>query len=205
MGKIAAFFRDTILRGLLLFLPILVLWGVFRQAFVALRKIATPIVLLLPNDLFPHTPSNKEAAAVLLLFVGSFVFGLLLRARFIRHGTRWLESRTLDHLPGYSVLRGVVSDTMQPAEASGFRAAMLSLSEGMQRPAYVIEDHGDGTLTVFLPGAPAAFSGMIHVVARDRVTFIDAKIGELAMSIAQYGAGLGALMKRTAPRGRINP
>jgi len=38
---------------------------------------------------------------------------------------------------------------------------MLLLAEGMQRPAYVIEDHGDGNFDRVSSSAPAAFSGMV--------------------------------------------
>jgi uncharacterized membrane protein len=41
----------------------------------------------------------------------------------------------------------------------------------------------DGNLTVFLPSAPAAFTGMVHVVSRDRVVFLDVKLSELIRSI----------------------
>ena len=198
MRGIAAFLRTTLLRGLLVTLPILLLWGVFREAFAVAKKIATPIVRLLPKATFPDSATNKEAAAFLVLLGGSFIIGLLLRAPPIRRSIRWVESRTLDHLPGYSVLRGVVSETahIQTDSATRFRPAMLSLGDGARRPAYVTEDHGDGNLTVFLPGAPAAFSGAIHIVPRDRVVFLDATLGELAMSNAQYGEGCAALMKR---------
>lgn len=78
---------------------------------------------------------------------------------------------------------------------------MLLLPEGMQRPAYVIEDHGDGNLTVFIPSAPAAFTGMVHVVSRERVVFLNVKLIELIRSIAQYGAGLRELLKKKIPTG----
>jgi uncharacterized membrane protein len=133
---------------------------------------------------------------VVLLIGASFIFGVLLRAAFVRRMQQWVEDRTLARLPVYTLMKNLVSGAVQPKSSEGFKPAMLLLSEGMQRPAYVIEDHGDGNLTVFLPSAPAAFSGMVHVVSRDRVVFLNVTLLELMRSITQYGAGLRELLKK---------
>jgi uncharacterized membrane protein len=65
----------------------------------------------------------------------------------------------------------------------------------------VIEDHGDGNLTVFLPAAPAAFSGTVHIASRDNVAFLDVPLGEFVKSIVQCGVGQANLLKKKA-RGR---
>ena len=124
---------------------------------------------------------------------------MLLRAAFFRNAVNLMESRTLGRVLFYAALKGLVSEALQPDSAGGFKPAMLLLAEGMQRPAYVIEDHGDGNLTVFLPSAPAAFSGMVHVVSRDRVAFLDVKLIELVQSIARYGVGQRDLLKAKKP------
>jgi len=146
-----------------------------------------------------EAPRLKELVAVVVLVTASFIFGMLLRAAFIRNVVNLMESHTLGRLPVYAALKCLVSEAFQPEVSGGFKPAMLLLAEGMQRPAYVIEDHGDGNLTVFLPSAPAAFSGMVHVVSRDRVVFLDVKLIELIQSIARYGVGQRDLLKKKKP------
>jgi uncharacterized membrane protein len=109
-----------------------------------------------------------------------------------------VESHTLDRLPGYTVLRTVVSDSVRPESTGAFKPAMLLLSPGVQRPVYVIEDHGDGNFTVFLPSAPTAFSGMVHIASRDKVVFLDVPLGEFVKSIVQFGIGQANLLKKDA-------
>ena len=77
---------------------------------------------------------------------------------------------------------------------------MLLLSQGIQRPVYVIEDHEDGNFTVFLPAAPTAFSGMVHIASRDKVVFLDVPLSEFVKSIAQFGIGQANLLKKNARR-----
>jgi uncharacterized membrane protein len=196
MKPIVEFLKSTILGGLLVLLPLLLSWGLLAKAFDIIVKMATPVVHLLPRSILVEAPRLKELVAVVVLVTVSFIFGMLLRASFFRNVINLMESHTLGRFPVYAALKGLVSEAFQPESAGGFKPAMLLLAEGMQRPAYVIEDHGDGNLTVFLPSAPGAFSGMVHVVSRDRVVFLDVKLIELIQSIARYGVGQRDLLKK---------
>ena len=199
MKPIAEFLKSTILGGLLVLLPLLLSWGLLAKAFDIIVKMATPVARLLPTSILVETPRLKELVAVVVLVAASSIFGMLLRAAFFRNVIDLMESRTLGRFPVYAALKRLVSEAFQPEAAGGFKPAMLLLAEGMQRPAYVIEDHGDGNLTVFLPSAPAAFSGMVHVVSRERVVFLDVKLIELIQSIARYGVGQRDLLKKKKP------
>jgi uncharacterized membrane protein len=196
MKTIGEFLKSTIVGGLLVLLPLLLLWGLIAQALAIVGKIAAPFVHLLPKDILADAPKLKELAPAVLLIGASFLFGVLLRAPFVRRIQKWGEGHTLARLPAYLALKNLVRGAVQPASSAGFKPAMLLLSEGLQRPAYVIEDHGDGNLTVFLPSAPAAFSGMVHVVSRERVVFLNVTLLELMQCITQYGAGQRELLNK---------
>jgi uncharacterized membrane protein len=196
MKPVVEFIKSTILGGLLVLLPLLLSWVVLAKAFDIIVKMATPVVRLLPGGILVEAPRLKELVAVVALVTVSFVFGVLLRSTFFRNVLNLMERHTLGRLPVYAALKGLVSEAFQPEASGGFKPAMLLLAEGMQRPAYVIEDHGDGDLTVFLPSAPSAFSGMVHVVSRDRVVFLDVKLIDLIQSIARYGVGQRDLLKK---------
>jgi uncharacterized membrane protein len=198
MKAFAGFVRSTIVGGFFVLLPLLLLWGVFSQAFAVSLKIAAPIAYLLSKNIYTDALRHKDLLAVLLLVGASFSCGAMLRVSSIRRVMRVVESHTLDRVPGYTVLRTVISDSVRPESTGGFRPAMLLLSQGIQRPVYVIEDHGDGNFTVFLPAAPTAFSGMVHIVSRDKVVFLDVPLGEFVKSIVQFGIGQANLIKRNA-------
>ncbi|MGC1862105.1 MAG: hypothetical protein WA733_13530 [Methylocystis sp.] len=149
MKPIVEFLKSTILGGLLVLLPQLLSWSLLAKAFDIIVKMATPVVHLLPRSILVEAPRLKELATVVALVTASFIFGMLLRAAFFRNVINLMETRTLGRLPVYAALKGLVSEAFQPEASGGFKPAMLLLAEGMQRPAYVIEDHGDGNLTVF--------------------------------------------------------
>jgi uncharacterized membrane protein len=53
----------------------------------------------------------------------------------------------------------------------------------------VMEENQNGVLTVFIPSAPALTVGSLHVVQRDRVTFLEASTPDVINSISQWGIG----------------
>jgi uncharacterized membrane protein len=201
MKTIAGYIKSTIVGGFFVLLPLLVLWGVLSQAFAMALKISEPIAYLLSKNVYTDALKHKDLLAVLLLLVASFLCGALLRVSLIRRIMRVVETRTLARVPGYTVLRNVVSEAVRPESPEGFRPAMLLLSQGIQRPVYVIEDHGDGNFTVFLPAAPAAFSGMVHIASRDKIDFLDVPLSEFIRSIVQFGVGQARLLKKKAKSG----
>jgi uncharacterized membrane protein len=201
MKTIVGYIKSTIVGGFFILLPLLLLWAVLSQAFAIALKIAAPIAYLLSKNIYTDAVRQKDFLAVLLLLGSSFFCGVLLRVSLIRRAMRAVESYTLDRVPGYTLLRNVVSEAVRPGSPGSFRPGMLLVSQGIQRPVYVIEDHGDGNLTVFLPAAPAAFSGTVHIASRDNVAFLDVPLGEFVKSIVQCGVGQANLLKKTA-RGR---
>jgi uncharacterized membrane protein len=197
MKTSAGFIKSTIAGGFFILLPLLLLWGVFSQAFAVALKIAAPIAYLLSKNIYTDALKHKDLLAVLLLVWASFLCGAMLRISSIRRVMRTVESHTLDRVPGYAVLRTVVSESVRPESTGAFRPAMLLLSPGIQRPIYLIEDHGDGNFTVFLPAAPAAFSGMVHIASRDKIVFLDVPLAEFVKSIVQFGIGQANLLEKS--------
>ncbi len=67
----------------------------------------------------------------------------------------------------------------------------------------MIEDHGDGQLTVLVPWAPTAFSGSVKVVGRDRVEMLDANIGDVSRVLSLWGMGTRDLLSKGSAAGNV--
>jgi uncharacterized membrane protein YfcA len=119
MKAFAGFVRSTIVGGFFVLLPLLLLWGVFSQAFAVSLKIAAPIAYLLSKNIYTDALRHKDLLAVLLLVGASFFCGAILRVSSIRRVMRVVESHTLDRVPGYTVLRTVISDSVRPESTGG--------------------------------------------------------------------------------------
>jgi uncharacterized membrane protein len=149
-------------------------------------------------DLFPKGTFDEIKSplllAVILIVAASFLIGLAMRSEAGRRIGRWIDRTTLGRLPGYSVLKSLTNSFKEKEEGAAFSPALLISPDGVQEIVYVIEDHGDGQLTVLVPWAPAAFSGFVKIVDRDRVEMLDANLADVTMVLSHWGAGVHDLL-----------
>lgn len=78
---------------------------------------------------------------------------------------------------------------LSPAQTESFRPALFKGEADDRVPAYVIEEHADGKLTILLPWAPTAFAGSL----------IDCRTGTnriLKCFFGGHGAGLESFWHR---------
>jgi uncharacterized membrane protein len=66
-------------------------------------------------------------------------------------------------------------------------------------PGFIIEEHDDGRLTVFVPSVPTPLAGAVYVLDRSRVHVVDVPFTQALQTFSQWGAGskeLVAAMKQ---------
>ena len=188
-----AFLKTTAMGGLFVLLPILLLYLLLAEALDLIVVLATPIADLFPKGTFGEIEFPVILGLILILGV-SFLIGLGLRAELGRRLGRWIEHTVLDRLPGYTALKNLTAGFTEACRDGGFKAAVLTSPDGEQEIVYVIEDHGNGKLTVLQPRAPAAFSGTVKIVARDRVKFLEANLGDVSRAMGHWGMGVRELL-----------
>ena len=177
MKQLLEFLKTTAQGGLFVLLPLLLLFLLLAEVMELLVGIATPIA-----DLFPLGTLDKAKfpviLALLLLFGTSFVIGLWLRSKKAKRLGNWIEHKTVGRLPAYNFLKSLVTGLLGTEDTSGFKPAMLVSQKDQREFAYIVEDHGNGRLTVLVPWAPAAFAGVVKIVAKDQVELLDATLSD---------------------------
>ena len=179
--------------GLFVLLPILLLYLLLAEALDLIVVLAIPIAGLFPESTFGEVEFPVIVGLILILGV-SFVIGLGLRAELGRRLGRWIEHTVLDRLPGYTALKNLTTGFTEACRDGGFKAAVLTSLDGEQQIVYVIEDHGNGNLTVLVPWAPAAFSGPVKIVDGDRVKILKANLGDVSLALGHWGMGVRELL-----------
>ena len=193
MKGLIEFLKTTALGGLFVVLPVLLLYMFLGEVLDLVIGLATPIA-----DLFPEGTFDKITApfpiAVLLLVGVSFIIGLALRVEVGRSLGGWLERNVFGRLPVYGALKSLTKAFGEAGEGAAFRPALLAGSDGVKELIYVVEDHGDGQLTILVPWAPTAFSGFVKIVGKDRVEMLDTNLGEASRVLSQWGVGVRGLL-----------
>jgi uncharacterized membrane protein len=96
------------------------------------------------------------------------------------------------------VLRGLTGRLAHSPEARGFEPALVVIEDALS-PAFIIERHGDGQCTVFVPTAPTPAMGSVFIMPPGRVHPVNVPLVKAMACVSKWGAGsseLLAAMKR---------
>jgi uncharacterized membrane protein len=75
-------------------------------------------------------------------------------------------------------------------------SGLLTIDEGMEAFVVVVEDHGDGYLTVFVPGPPNPASGNVQVVRKDLVRMLNVRMTDVGSVQHQCGVGSAKVLAK---------
>jgi uncharacterized membrane protein len=187
------FLKTTLLGGLFVLLPIMLLWIGLREIGGLLTEMATPIADLIFVGLFPpETFDNLSAPGVvaLIMIIGtSFILGLMAKSAWLSSIGHSIENSMLNKIPMYSMLK-IISGALIDTDKSNVCPAVIRDGSGGGDPCYVMELHNDGLATVLLPWSPASFAGCIKIVQQDKLEFLTCSVDEFSRSLSLMGVGV---------------
>lgn len=186
------FLKTTVLGGLFILLPIMLLWMGLLEIGGLLATMATPIADILadffPQDYFDNL-TVPGVVAFILIVGASFVLGLAARSEWLRTIGRSIETSILYKVPMYRMLK-IISSALIDTDRSNVDPALLMDGSGGGDPCYVMEKHDDGRATILLPWSPASFAGSIKVVQQTDLQILSCSIDEYSRSLSQLGVGV---------------
>ena len=191
MQKILSFIKTIILNGFFILLPILLLYLMLDEILDLIKALLLPIIELLPSEIFDE-PQIRNLAAVLVLIIISFIIGLFSTSAIGHKFGCWLEKKTLNRLPLYSVLKKMTQGFIQES-GNKFQPALLQTLDGVWELVYLVEEHGNGKATVLHPSAPTAFSGPLKIVNMSRLQLLDTSLGDFTNILSHWGVGSAQL------------
>lgn len=183
------FVKNAFLRGLVILIPIVVLFITLRELYEIMVGLATPIADLFPEGLFGDRDTS-QIIAVLLIVVTALVLGVLWSLRATRPALHWLEDHSLNRISMYRMLKSLVAAFLNINDAKSFKPACLRHADGSLEPIYVIEAHGSDMLVVMLPWTPTPFAGSVKVVPADQVEELQVTLDEYSMALTHFGLGM---------------
>ena len=190
------FLKSSLLTGLYVLLPLLLLWLGLREIGGLLAEMAKPIADMFPSRFFDNLRWPGVVAAILIV-AASIMVGALAKLSFIATLAGHFENKVLYRVPMYRMLKVISSSLVKP-EKSDVRPAIVKDDRGGGDPCYVMEHHESGMATVLLPWSPASFAGSIKVVPVSRLAYLDCSVDEYSRSISLMGVGVEECMTMRA-------
>ena len=193
MKNILDFLKTTIIGGLFVLLPIILLYLVLSETLEVLVLLATPIADLIFPGHFEETEFPVLVALVLLVLI-SFILGLLMLSDSGRRFGNWTERIFLGKIPGYNAIKSLTTGFASSQENSSFKPALLKSADGEKEFVYLVEEHDDGNLTIMVPWSPTPFAGSIKIEPKDRVEPLSVNMAKLTEVLSQWGIGAKNLL-----------
>ena len=175
----------NITYGLLVIIPVAVIFLLISRLTTFLEKIAEPLGL---NKLIGA--ALAVAVTIVLILLVSFLIGLIVRAIITFEK---FEGLVLTRIPGYEIVSNVVKGFVNKETA--YQPALVQLyGPGTGVYAFIIEEHDNGLVTVFVPSSPALTVGGIHIVKKELLTLLDASAGDITNCLSNWGTGSNELV-----------
>jgi uncharacterized membrane protein len=202
MKNIVEFFKTTVVGGLFVLLPVIIIYFALAEIFDILILLATPIADIFFPGHFEEAEFTVPIAIALLIGL-SFILGLIMLSDTGRRIGDWIEQAILGKVPGYNAIKNLTKGFTNSQEESSFKPALLKSADGNKEFVYIVEDHGDGNLTVMLPWTPTPFAGSVRIVPGDRVEKLAASMGQLTETLSHWGIGAQELVAEKSEKEKV--
>jgi len=191
MKDIAGFIKTTLIGGVLVILPLVLIAILLQKAIGTAHKALQPLAAHLPGG-----PVLPDLIAIGLVVFVCFLAGLLIRTAIGRRFRDVLERRLYDRVPGYKLLKAVGGGTFSDKEGRTFQPAFAEIAGGLA-PAFIMERHADGRATVFVPTCPTPAVGALYILPAGKVHPLDVPLAKFTNCISAWGLGAKDLMPAT--------
>ncbi|MGF1638489.1 MAG: DUF502 domain-containing protein [Cyclobacteriaceae bacterium] len=188
-----SFFIKTLLNGLLLVLPTIIILFLLSLIFTFVFNFIAPISALLDQNAESHALFINILALLILIAI-IFLIGLIMRNAQGQKSFKSFEDKYLLQIPLYSTLRETI------AQFSGLKKMPFSqvvlvdaYNTGVLLTGFVTETVTEGIYTVFVPTAPNPMNGNIYHVPASQLKFLDIEPEKAMRSIVGMGTGSSAL------------
>ncbi len=193
------FFRTTLLGGVIVILPAIILGFTFKWLFGVVGHAIEPLTHL-AIDTLPLPNQYDEFIAMLIvlsvILLGCFVVGLFVKTRIGRWIYEGFEHSLLSKAPGYKMIKETVNQFLGKKVSPFSSVALVQIFENdTQVTAFITDRHDDGTITVFVPTGPNPTSGFIYHLNSKYVHPVDVSVEDAMRSVISCGAGSDALIK----------
>jgi uncharacterized membrane protein len=188
------FVKTALLGGFVVILPAAIIVTVFAWMFGIVTRLIRPLTAVLVE----RSEMGQLMADLLVigLIVGfCFALGLAVRTAAGRLLQRSVESRLEKFAPGYRLIKETLLLFLGRKKSPFLRVALVRLyGSDALTTAFVTEEHGDGTVTVFVPTSPNPTSGLIFHLKGEHVLPSDASVETAMRTVIACGVGSEALL-----------
>jgi len=196
MERIKAFIKTTLIGGIGIILPIVILVLVFSWLF----RFVTRNIQPLTNLIFAGQDATgifADVISIILIITVCFLVGVIVRTKLGHYIHDSIEKILLKKIPGYNIAKDTVEQFIGREEMPFSSVALVKLFDNDTLvTGFITDKHSNGSYTVFVPTGPNPTSGNIIHVKPEKVFKVDISVEHSMKSIIACGAGSNKLIEK---------
>lgn len=194
MSNAISFVKTAILGGVTVILPAAILFFVFQWLFRLVTNVVQPITsTIVARSQLSEFIADLVAIAIILLFC--FVLGVAVKTRLGAWLFHVVENSILRVAPGYTMIKDIVMQFSGGKNTPFTQVALVRpFGSGALVTAFVTDEHGDGSYTVFMPTGPNPTSGWIFHLPGQDVQLVDTSVETTMRTVIGCGVGSKPLL-----------
>lgn len=181
------FIKTTILGGVIFLIPFVVVIAVLGKAHQIMMLVAEPMGDWIPIDEVGGI-ALANVLALVAIVMSCFLFGLMARSVPAKKIYRTLDA-TLASIPGYAFVKAFADSISRSEEHAKSFIPVIARFDDNAQISFEIERTPEGTVVVYLPGAPNPWSGTVVHLEQSRVEKLDMSVADAVKSIQSLGRG----------------
>lgn len=147
-----------------------------------------PISDFLPKETFMGVSFTNLFAMIIFVLIVLFVGLFTITAT----GKKFIE-KIESTVPGFSIIKNFLNSEDEVSQ-SGIKVCLAYIDE-VWHYGFIIEDHKNGMLTVFIPDAPNFTGGGVVFMKEEQIKRLDISTKEAGKRIMQLGLGSKEILK----------
>ncbi|PRY87628.1 DUF502 domain-containing protein [Mongoliibacter ruber] len=188
-----SFFIKTLMNGLLLVLPTIIILFLLSLIFKFVFNLVAPISALLDQNSESHALIIK-LLSLLILVALIFIIGLVMRNARGKRSFKSFENNYLLHIPLYSTLQETIAQFTGLKKMPFSQVVLVDpYNTGVLMTGFVTEIVTKDLYTVFVPTAPNPMNGNIYHVPISQLRLLDLEPEKAMRSVIGMGTGSSIL------------
>lgn len=182
--------RNVAVAGFFFLLPVIVVLIIVTKAFGALTSVGAKLAAMFGMKTIVGLASTSVFTGLLMIAI-CIACGLLVRVAFVSALGNAVEAWLAKYIPAYATYKAMAEEKLQhKVRLLPYQAALIRHGD-FWRPAYVVEQDGDGNAVIFVPEAPDTGRGNVLLAAGDQLTLLPTlTANQLDASLKAMGKGL---------------
>lgn len=198
MSKIKDFFITTFIGGLVVLLPVAILYQLFGWFLSVVSEFISPVTDLVAKTLQTDLFISEIMAGLGVLFC-CFLIGLIIRTAWGAWLHKFVEKIFLARLPGYQGIRDLLSQLNSKSKNSFTQPVLYAFDNNENYLiGFITDSYQEDRISVFIPTSPSPVNGFVIQTSSSNVKKLDISTEAAMKVVIACGVGSNKMIQKLA-------